>query len=116
MATIARNIIARTGRDAARRPGEDRIKGPDSSGAGVFEGELYAPDRTPSSVVAAKDGQAALRDALSQIPRHYREVITLYRIEGLPMSEVAERMGRTEGACCSLFIRAMNALRARYTI
>ncbi len=116
MTTIARNVIARTGRDAARRPGERRLKSPESSGVGVVDDELVSPERTPSSVVSARECEVALGRALSRLPDHYREVITLYRIEGLSMADVAERMGRTESACCSLFLRAMKVLRTKYPI
>ena len=38
-------------------------------------------------------------------------MITLYKLDELPLTDVAERLGKTKGATCRLVARAMNQLR-----
>ena len=42
-------------------------------------------------------------------------MIRLRNIEGLPFSEIAERMERTSGAARMLWLRALEQLRTEYT-
>ncbi len=112
--TIARRVIAKKLQNVRSRPGEMRIRRPGSSGAGVPDGDLFAPIRTPSSIVAADEHRSALLTAIQNLPDSHREIITLYKIEGRPMNEVAETMKRSHGACASLLVRAMNALREQF--
>jgi DNA-directed RNA polymerase specialized sigma24 family protein len=50
------------------------------------------------------------RRALDALPAHYRDVIRLARLEGLPLAEVAARTGRSEDAVRNLLFRALGAL------
>ena len=54
-----------------------------------------------------------LQEAVDSLTGDYREVIHLSRIEGLPMREVAHRMGRSPEAAQKLFGRAPRKLRER---
>ena len=54
--------------------------------------------------------QARVERALAELPEHYREVITLSRVVGLSHKEVAESMGRSEGATRVLLHRALGEL------
>ena len=45
--------------------------------------------------------------AFDALPEHYREVIVLARIVGLPHREIAERLGKTEVAVQGLLTRAL---------
>ncbi len=112
--TIARRVIATKLRVVRTRPGELRIRRPGSSGVGVPDRDLFAAIRTPSSIVAADEHKSALAAAMRGLPEHYRQIITLYKIDGLPMSDVASKMNRSTGACASLLVRAMNALRDQF--
>jgi DNA-directed RNA polymerase specialized sigma24 family protein len=47
-----------------------------------------------------------LEAAFDRLTDDQREVLTLVRIVGLPMAEVAATMARNEGACRSLLHRA----------
>lgn len=48
--------------------------------------------------------------AFEKLPADYREVLTLYRIVGMPIVDLARQLGRTEGATKMLLNRAMTRL------
>jgi RNA polymerase sigma-70 factor (ECF subfamily) len=68
---------------------------------------------TPSRMVAAKELIAHLEAAFDELPEDYREAITLHRICGLSHAEIAERMGRSEGAVRNLVYRGLSRLALR---
>ena len=51
---------------------------------------------------------------LEQLGAHHRSALTLRYLDGLPVREVAECLGRTEGATEQLLVRARAAFRDRY--
>ncbi len=110
---IARRKIARSACPSRREPMTVRIKRAESSGVGVPEMALLAETRTPSSIVAGQEHKSVLSSALLTLPEHYRLVLTLYELEGRPLAEVAEAIGRSRGATAQLLRRALQALRAR---
>lgn len=109
--TIARRVIAHCIAYARRGPSTIRIKRAESSGVGVSESELCPGPRTPSSLAAGQEREAAIRSAIGKLPDRYRQVLTLYKLEEKPLAEVAKRMGRTKGATCRLIARAIRHLR-----
>jgi len=113
VSTIARRVISHMLRDPQGRLSDLRIRGTFSSGTGVSESSLYAPNLTPSSAVAGDERSDSLVKAIRGLPAHYRTVLQLYKIEELPLAEVAARMNLTKGACCRLITRAMAMLRGR---
>jgi RNA polymerase sigma-70 factor (ECF subfamily) len=72
---------------------------------------LVAPHSSPSQQAARREQAVLLADALAHLPEHYREVIILHHIEGLSLSKVAERMGRTPDSVEKLWARAVLRLR-----
>lgn len=54
--------------------------------------------------------------ALADLSQRQREAVVLFYIGDLPMSEVAERMGITEGAVKSHLARARESLRGRLEV
>lgn len=58
-----------------------------------------------------RDDQAQLRQALDQLPEHYREVILLRFADGLSFAEIAEHRSQSLEAVKSLYRRALQALR-----
>jgi RNA polymerase sigma-70 factor, ECF subfamily len=56
-----------------------------------------------------------LREALAQLPPDQREVLVLRHFAGLSPTEIARRMGRTEGSVHGLHHRGRRALRAELT-
>lgn len=54
------------------------------------------------------------REVLAALGAHHRAALTLRYLDGLPVREVAEHLGRTEHATEALLVRARHAFRARY--
>jgi len=109
--TIARRVIARSLRDPDVGGQTIPIRRAGSTGAGVPEAALLAPDRTPSSIMARVDNRAALAEGMRRLPEHYRRVLTLYVVEQRSLTEVAEALKRSKGATCRLMARSLRALR-----
>lgn len=65
---------------------------------------------TPSQEFASREEQAQLLAALKRLEPDHAKVLELTAFEDLSHREVAERMGRTEGACRMLLMRARAAL------
>lgn len=72
-------------------------------------GELQARDPTASQMAAANELQERMESAFDLLPDDYREVIALSRIVGLSHAEIAEQLGRSEGAVRMLLSRALVA-------
>lgn len=72
---------------------------------------LAAPGRTPSRIAARHEGAAVITTCLAQLKKEYREVIQLRFLEGLPVADVMQRMGKSEGAVHMLCHRALKELR-----
>lgn len=68
---------------------------------------------TPSRVLAARESVARIEAAFDALPDDYREAITLHRICGLSHAQIAERMGRTEGAVRNLVYRGLSRMALR---
>jgi RNA polymerase sigma-70 factor (ECF subfamily) len=74
--------------------------------------DAFVAQRDSPSEQALKREQAViLADALSQLPDHYREVLILRELKGLPMREVAEQMERTVNSVEKLWARAIVQMR-----
>ena len=54
------------------------------------------------------------QDTLAGLGAHHRSALTLRYLDGLPVREVADHLGRTVGATEVLLVRAKAAFRARY--
>jgi RNA polymerase sigma-70 factor (ECF subfamily) len=64
----------------------------------------------PMMEYAGLDDQIILRQCLKRLPDHYREVIVLRIVEGLPFNEISEIQKMTLEATKSQFRRAIAAL------
>ena len=99
---ISRNVILRIARMSRR----DR--------------KLQVPDRPPASaaspsrILRREERFDRLQQALSKLPRDYREVLRLSRLERLKIKEIAQRMGRSEYAVKHLMARAVKQLRETF--
>lgn len=65
---------------------------------------------TPSRKVAGREARSALDDALAKLPQHYAQVVQMYDLEGRPIEEVADCVGRRVGATYMLRSRAHDRL------
>ena len=72
--------------------------------------QVYQTLSTPSRKLMRHEQIERLEAAFEQLPETYREVITLSRVVGLPHKEVAQSMGRSEGATRVLLHRALGEL------
>jgi RNA polymerase sigma-70 factor, ECF subfamily len=70
-----------------------------------------SPD--PPAEVARRERQAAVRDAVSQLPDRFRVVLALHRFAGFQIADVAEATGWSKSAVESLLVRAYRLLREK---
>jgi RNA polymerase sigma-70 factor (ECF subfamily) len=72
---------------------------------------LWTPESSPSERAIQRERAVLLADALKSLPPDYGEVIILRHLEGLPLAEVAERMGRSLDSVKKLWVRGIAKLR-----
>ena len=111
---LARNLIHldrdlhRDKRDIDReRSMEDRL----GKSSFRLEGFLAGDGPTPSQNVAAGERVIQLTKALETLPEGQREAVRLHYLEGMKLSEVAEKLDRSSGAVAGLLHRGLKALR-----
>lgn len=75
--------------------------------------DCYGALCTPSRELATAEALRAIEDAFDELPADYQEAITLYRLCGLDYAQIAERMGRSEGAVRNLVYRGLSRLAIR---
>lgn len=86
----------------------------DSSANTRYDGlaqTLISPDGTPSHFAARSEAVAAVLTSLARLTEDQRDVIRLRFLEGLPVGEVASRLGKSDDAVHALSRRGLNALR-----
>ncbi|HSD84735.1 MAG TPA: sigma-70 family RNA polymerase sigma factor, partial [Anaerolineae bacterium] len=77
-----------------------------------LDGQVAAPqEEDPEKQVARQESAQAVRQALSQLPPLYREVLTLRFVRGLSHAETAQALQRSNDAVRVLQHRALRALR-----
>lgn len=110
LARIAHHVMA----DAARSQGRAKRDGgaavrfrSESNPAGIEP----ADSNTPSRVLRQQESLGLLYEKLAALPRDYREVILLARIENLSTGEIAGRMGKTREQVSLLLHRALKKYR-----
>jgi len=87
-------------------------------GRSTESGSVAAPGpmrtTTPSVIACRKEALDKLEQALDKLKPEYKQVVMLKKIEGLSHAEIAERLGKKEGAMRMLLARAMAALAIAY--
>jgi RNA polymerase sigma-70 factor (ECF subfamily) len=78
-----------------------------------LEGLLAMEGPTPSQKVALGEHVLLVADAVERLPESQREAIRLHYLEGLKLSEVAERIDKSTGAVAGLLHRGMKTLRSQ---
>ena len=66
---------------------------------------------TPGAQAVRQEEAVHFAEALQQLKPEYREVVVLRNLLGLTHPQVAERLGRSEGAVRMLWTRALESLR-----
>jgi RNA polymerase sigma-70 factor (ECF subfamily) len=72
---------------------------------------LASPDSTPSRRVARSEAVAAVLSSLARLTDDQRHVVQLRYLEGLAVTDIAERLEKTEDAVHALCRRGLMALR-----
>jgi RNA polymerase sigma-70 factor, ECF subfamily len=80
-----------------------------------WEREIAASgESSPSARAMANEDAVILTLALEDLPFEQREAVRLRHIEGRPLAEIADRLGRSEDAIGGLLKRGLQALRRRF--
>jgi RNA polymerase sigma-70 factor (ECF subfamily) len=66
---------------------------------------------SPSQAAMAREEEAELNRALSNLPEHYREVILLHHRDGLSFAEISRQGNRSAEAVRKTWLRAVKHLR-----
>ncbi|MFG0254082.1 MAG: sigma-70 family RNA polymerase sigma factor [Rhodopirellula sp. JB053] len=66
---------------------------------------------SPSGVAVREEAVVAMMEALHQLPENQAEAIRLRYMEGLPLKEIVERMGKSETAVAGLLKRGLKKMR-----
>ncbi len=72
---------------------------------------IMSSGTTPSRVVRTSEAVGLVETCLAALPEHYRDVIQMRFIEGLPVADVAEKMDRSIGSIHMICHRALRQLR-----
>jgi len=79
-----------------------------------LEGLLAGDVGTPSQHAMVGESLVSLADAIESLPEAQRDAIAMHYLEGLKLSEVAERMDKTTGSVAGLLHRGMKQLRQNF--
>lgn len=115
LATVAMNRIANLQRMASAQKRDRRLERPlQGEGSTMVPGGVQPADEGPGprTLVVGVEAQARLERALATLSADDRDVITMARVQGLPLQEIGERMGRTRNAVALLLSRALRKLKA----
>jgi RNA polymerase sigma-70 factor (ECF subfamily) len=87
----------------------------DDSGEGGpgMKQELDAGTTSPSQKAIRGEEEAALLEALAELPEDQREAVRLRHLEGWALPDIAHRLGRTTAATAGLIKRGVQTLRRR---
>ena len=81
------------------------------SAAGGWIAQLPGSTTSPSGVAIRAEAVVVLVEALHQLPETQAEAIRLRYMEGLPLSEIVQRMGKSDTAVAGLLKRGLKKLR-----
>ncbi len=96
-------------RNAGREISIDAPSGGRESRRGLVD--LLVASMTTASQAVSRDRRAIrLMEALALLPEDQREAIRLRYVEGLPSKEIAQRLGKTDGAVRVMLTRTLNKL------
>jgi len=105
----ARRAARRARRDVGREASAAAVR-PSASHWDLLE-HVYRDTGTPSRVVRHDEAVGALLACIAELLDSHRRVIELRFLEGLPVAEVAQELGKSEEAVVALTQRALKSLR-----
>jgi RNA polymerase sigma-70 factor (ECF subfamily) len=101
--------LGRAARDVDRERSLEAALDASSSRLGAF---LAAEQSSPSAQAIRQEELLALARALAQLPDDQRRAVELHHLQGLPLAQVGEHLGRSKGAVAQLLFRGLKKLRA----
>ncbi len=87
------------------------VAGDGGSSAAGWIHQLPGSTTSPSGVAIRAEAALALIEALHELPETQAEAIRLRYMEGLPLAEIVERMGKSDTAVAGLLKRGLKRLR-----
>ena len=102
-----RKYIVSQKRDAGR---EVPIHAPPDTSRGGLVDLLVASMTTASQAFSRDQKQMRLLAALDQLPGEQREALRLRYVDGLPSKDIAERLGKSDGAVRVMLTRSLSKL------
>lgn len=115
LATVALHRLANLQRMAGAHKRDRRLERPlQGDGSTLVPGGVRpaAPQPGPRTMTLGAEAQQRLDAALETLSADDREVILLARMQGLPLQEIGDRLGRTRNAVALLLSRALRKLKA----
>lgn len=103
-----RRLFGAQKRSAAREVPIDARTGDDSRGGMI--NLLVASMTTASKAFSRNQREIKLMTALEQLPEDQREALRLRYVEGLQSKEIAERIGKSDGAVRVMLSRSLSKL------
>ena len=95
-------------RDVRRETSLETALDASSARIGAFLGSQHS---SPSQRAVRGEELARLANALAALPDDQRQAIEAHHLQGRPLAEVAEELGRTKEAVAALLYRALKRLR-----
>ena len=112
--TIGANLARNHLRSRTRRPEDSLEKTNDDGGLSLGE-TLVAPGDSPDAHALRMERQAAVRDAVAELPEDLREAVLLCELEDRSIAEAAIILATTAKAVESRLHRARQQLRSQFT-
>jgi RNA polymerase sigma-70 factor (ECF subfamily) len=117
--TWLRQILTTTLADAARRFGADRrnagrersLEAAVEESSSRLEAWLAADQSSPSQRAERQEQLLRLAQALAQLPPDQRTALEMKHLQGMPVADIAVRMGRGKRAVVGLLFRGLKELR-----
>lgn len=112
LGALARHAVGDAVRAARARKRDGvlvRLAHSDWSAAGPSASRIAAAGSGPATRAQGRELASRVEAAFRALPPDQRRVVGLRQLEGLPATEVARRMGRSEAAVHSLYRRALLA-------
>lgn len=114
LATVALHRLANLQRMAAAQKRDKRRERPlQDDGSTLVPGGVQPADAGPGprTLLVGAELQERVERALATLSDDDREVITLARVQGLSLQEIADQIGRTRNAVALLLSRALRKLK-----
>jgi RNA polymerase sigma-70 factor (ECF subfamily) len=114
-----RKILANTLAQAVRKFGagmrelgrERSLEAALEASSARLEGWLAADQSSPSQHVERQEQLLRLAEVLAQLPEDQRQAVEMHHLQGYPVAELAERMGRSSASIGALLYRGLKRLR-----